>query len=66
MTRTGGLCHDEIVLPEFLVEAVSDVIAAYTVEFNMDASDPKYLRLIEFADDVAQAVLAALLAKSRE
>jgi hypothetical protein len=58
----------EIPLPKYVIDAIADVICAYSIELELDESDFEYKTMIAFSNDVAQAVVAALAGKvySRE
>lgn len=55
----------EIPLPQYVIDAIADVICAYGIELELDEGDYDYRLLVAFSNDVAQAVIAALAGKAK-
>lgn len=63
--RIIDLGHEELLLPEFLIDAVAGVLAAYAAELELDQDDYDYQILVEFSNDLTQTVIQALRGRSK-
>jgi len=52
--------NEPVVLPDSVVSRVAEVIASHANTIGIDDTDPRFLQLVIFAEDVTQATINAL------